>query len=70
MEAEAGQASSPEERTAKERRFHTCGQAIWFAEQLSGPAFYDETAPLEYAFVTHCPRCEQTLTEADLRMNA
>ena len=54
-------------RPAEQRRYHTCGQELWFEDQLSGPAYYEETAPNEYAFVTHCPRCKETLTPDSLR---
>jgi hypothetical protein len=66
QEAQPGRESTPEERASKVRCYHTCGQELWFAQQLSGPAFYHETSVDEYAFVTHCPRCKNTLATEEL----
>jgi hypothetical protein len=55
------------ESATPELRYHTCGEPISYMEQLSGPAFYHERGPGgEHAFVTHCPRCHQTLAPDDL----
>ena len=58
---------SSREHLGKELRYHTCGQAVWFSEELSGPAYYHDQGFGNSIYVSHCPRCRKALTPGTLQ---